>query len=250
MNNFKDYSRYYDLLYQDKDYNCEVNYIIDIIKNNRPLAKSILNLGCGTGKHDFILAENKFEITAVDLSQEMIDIAKQTPNPYHISFLQDNINNLRLNKKFDVVISLFHVISYQTTNEELFLTFKTVFEHLVPGGLFIFDFWYGPAVLTERPESRKKVVENNSLKITRFSEPTIIPNNNRVDVDFKLVITEKSEQRSFEISEKHNMRYWFKPEIEYILKQIGFKVLKAEQWLTGEELSFNTWYACFHVQKV
>ena len=250
MSVFKNYSKYYDLLYQDKDYVGEVDYIINIIKKNHPLPKSILNLGCGTGKHDFILAKNGFEITAIDLSQEMIDMAKEKSNPDHILFQTGNINTLRLNKKFDVVISLFHVISYQITEVDLISTFRTAFEHLNSGGLFIFDFWYGPAVLTDRPEIKKKCIENEDFKIIRFSEPLMHSSINCVDINFQLIITEKNQLSTFEIAEKHVMRYWFKPEIEYFLKQFGFKVLKAEQWMTEKNLSFDTWYACFQVQKL
>ena len=56
MSVFKDYSNYYDLLYSDKDYEAEADYIDHLIQKNNPGAKTILNLGCGTGKHDFLLA--------------------------------------------------------------------------------------------------------------------------------------------------------------------------------------------------
>ena len=49
------YSRYYNLLYKDKDYAGEAAYIYDLIGRYRPGATNILNLGCGTGRHDHLL---------------------------------------------------------------------------------------------------------------------------------------------------------------------------------------------------
>ena len=70
-----------------------------------------------------------------------------------------------------------------------------------------------------------------------------------IDVDFQLFGTEKESQGHIEISEKHTMRYWFRSEINFFLKKAGFKILHSEQWMTGKELSSNTWYACYVVQK-
>ena len=70
-----------------------------------------------------------------------------------LTFTTGDIRDIRLNQRFDVVIALFHVISYQTTNDDVTAAFQTARQHLNPGGIFIFDVWYGPAVLTERPRS-------------------------------------------------------------------------------------------------
>ena len=77
MSIFKRYAQYYDLLYSAKDYKGEVQYIDALIKKYTGTAKSILDLGCGTGKHDFILAERNYRVSGVDLSEAMISIAKQ-----------------------------------------------------------------------------------------------------------------------------------------------------------------------------
>ena len=161
MGIFKDYSKYYNVLYKDKNYKAETDYVIDLIKQFNPEANSILNLGCGTGSHDFIFANKGFDITAVDLSYDMIDVAnaKKKTNTT-IAFLQGDMRSIRLNKRVDVVLSLFHVMSYQTTNEDLSNAMQTAHSHLKKDGLFIFDCWYGPGVLTDRPSVRNKTFED------------------------------------------------------------------------------------------
>ena len=87
----------------------------------------------------------------------MIRIAQKNKNK-NLTFIRSSIEELHLNQKFDAVISLFHVMSYQTTNEELSAAFKTASKHLAKGGIFIFDFWYGPTVHNEKPSIRIKKV--------------------------------------------------------------------------------------------
>ncbi len=75
MATFGNYSRYYNLLYKDKDYIGEVDFIHDLIQKYSPDAQNILDLGCGTGRHDALLAEKGYAITGVDMSEEMLLIA-------------------------------------------------------------------------------------------------------------------------------------------------------------------------------
>ncbi len=76
MATFGNYSRYYNLLYKDKDYRGEAGFIHDLIRKYSPEAKTILDLGCGTGRHDLLLAKKGYAITGVDMSEEMLLIAR------------------------------------------------------------------------------------------------------------------------------------------------------------------------------
>ena len=145
------YSKYYDLLYSDKDYVIEAKYVEDLIKKNTNNAMSILELGCGTGKHADIFCDSGFIVHGVDDSKQMLNIAelKRVGKENNLFFTHSKIQNLNLDKKFDVVTSLFHVMSYQITNESLVESFRVAKNHLKKRGIFIFDFWYGPAVLTD-----------------------------------------------------------------------------------------------------
>lgn len=241
------YAKYYDLLYKDKDYFGESEYINRLMEKFRPNSKSILDLGCGTGKHDIIFAENGYDVTGVELSENMMRKAKmnQEKNMQYLklNFIQEDIRNLRLNRKFDVIFSLFHVMSYQTTNKDLRMTFATVKEHLKDDGIFIFDFWYGPAVLNERPERRVKVLEDEETRIERFAEPVLKINENTVEVKYEMYVENKIDRTKNEISESHNMRYLFIPEIKMYLNQLNMGVIHYEEWMTGSKLTDKSWSA-------
>src|SRR5450432_1981030 len=76
MSVFGAYSRYYDLLYRDKDYAAEASYVRSLIGQHCPAATSILDLGCGTGRHALLLAEHGYRVTGVDGSPDMLIAAR------------------------------------------------------------------------------------------------------------------------------------------------------------------------------
>lgn len=251
MSVFDRYARYYDLLYRDKDYSAEARYVHSLIQKHAHTPESILELGCGTGSHARFLAELGYELCGVDASTEMIERARVNllaTAPLELgklSFSVGDIRNVRLNTRFNAVIALFHVMSYQVTNTDLSTAFATAKAHLKEGGVFIFDCWYGPAVLTERPSIRLKRVEDEALSITRIAEPVMHPNENLVDVNYRILITDKANGRVEEVQETHRMRYLFTPEIASLLSQNGFTIAESAEWLSGKEPGFDTWNVYF-----
>jgi SAM-dependent methyltransferase len=156
---FGAYSHYYDLLYEDKNYSKEVEFVSAIIRRHAPDARTVLDLGCGTGIHACAFAREGYQVTGLDRSAEMLararDRLKQAvSNGSPVDFRQSDIRDFKLTHRFDVVVALFHVISYLPANADLDAAFAQIREHLNPGGLLIFDHWYGPAVLTDRPTPR------------------------------------------------------------------------------------------------
>jgi len=116
---FDEYARYYDLLYQDKDYQAEVDYVAALIRRFHTDARSILELGSGTGKHTRLLANRGYTVHGIERSPEMLAKALETleavqkePKARRLSFSQGHIRNVRLPEQFDAVIALFHVSSY------------------------------------------------------------------------------------------------------------------------------------------
>jgi len=246
---FNHYAHYYDLLYKDKNYAAEADYVENLIKTYNPKSQSILELGCGSGQHALRLAKKGYFVHGIDQSKDMLNKAFiHLDDSLPLSFLQADIRSYEDNKKYDVVISLFHVMSYQTTNGDLLASFMTAKKHLKSGGIFIFDCWYGPAVLTDAPVERRKHMDNEIVSVFRKAVPTLYPNKNCVEVHYTVFVTEKATGKSEEIQETHKMRYFFQPEIELILTTTGFSLLKAEKWITGQALTAQSWNACFIVR--
>ena len=242
---FEKYALYYDLLYQDKDYLKETNYILSLIKKYQPETRKILEFGAGSGIHGRILANSGFHVSGIEKSQEMIDLGLSSSQAEeqntNFSCTRGDCTSTILGDDFDTVISLFHVLSYQTSNEEVLAMLKNACKQLKPGGIFIFDYWYAPAVWNYRPTLRVKKVENSELKITRIAEPEFCEDKNRVDVNYLTFVEDLSSGQISKIEETHEMRAFDLNEITQFSSSAGFEVLQSEAWMTQESPSPKTW---------
>jgi SAM-dependent methyltransferase len=247
---FSEYSDYYDLLYKDKDYSAEVEYIVALLQKYLPAAKRILEFGSGTGIHGKLLAQKGYSVFGIEQSAEMV--AKAQVSAVHgFDCKVDDICKVKLEKKHDVVLALFHVLSYLTTNDRLLSVFKNAYNHLEKEGLFIFDVWYTPAVYMQFPEVRIKRMEDENYAVIRIAEPDILFNKNVVEVNYTVLVkNKKTNNNQFEFKENHPMRHYSIPEIELIAESTGFSLLKTEEFLTGSEVGPKTWGACFIYRKI
>ncbi len=246
---FDAYAQYYDILYRDKDYSAESNFVADHVRQAVPDASDILELGCGTGAHAEHLARLGYRVHGVDMSAEMLARAEsrraQMPaeTAERLSFSQGDVRTLRSGQIYDAVISLFHVISYQATDQDLEDAMETAAVHLRAGGLFLFDFWYGPAVMTQKPEVRIKRMENDRIRVTRIAEPVNHESDNCVDVNYDIFIERRDTGELTQVREKHKMRYIFLAELERLLGPEKWSHHEVFAWLTNNSPDDASWSA-------
>ena len=248
MSVFGAYSAYYDLLYRDKDYPGEAAYVDAMIHRHAPAARRLLDLGCGTGVHAALLARSGWEVHGVDQSETMLEgaLQRRAALPEEIAgrmdFTRGDVRTYRHPMPFDAVTALFHVASYQTANQDLDALFQTATENLSRGGIFFFDFWYGPAVLSQRPEVRIRRLASDTVKVVRLAEPVLHPNVNIVDVNYEIQVTDLASGERVCLQEDHRMRYLFLPEVQRLLQAHGFQAI--EEWMTGKEPGEGSWGVC------
>jgi len=254
MSVFGEYASYYDILYRDKNYAKESQFVHDVIQVYASATESILDLGCGTGIHAMNMSKKGYQVQGIDISRDMLAHAKAhkaKSDPRHqerLNFSYGDIRKIRLNQKFDAITSLFHAVSYQISNEDLKETFDTVRMHLKPGGLFIFDCWYGPAVLMDPPTDRIKRLETADEYIIRIAEPVSHVNENTIDVHYQMIVQNKKSNAARIIKEVHCMRYLFKKEIELLLDLCCLELLGCFEWMTNQEPSGQKWDVYFIVR--
>ncbi|XDZ65382.1 class I SAM-dependent methyltransferase [Alphaproteobacteria bacterium LSUCC0684] len=244
---FDKYSAYYDLLYKDKNYKEETNYIYELLNKFGVSSGGLLEFGSGTGIHARMLGDLGYYVHGIEMSHGMV--ARASVNE-QFSCQQGDITKVKLNKKFDAVLSLFHVMSYLSENQALNSAFRNAADHLNPGGIFIFDFWYLPAVLTQKPDVRVKRMADDKLEVTRIAEPVMKENSNIVEVNYEVFVRSMASGDVENFSESHNMRYLSLPEIDLFAKNNGFERILSEEFLTGYAPSSSTWGVCVALRKI
>lgn len=247
MTAFGGAAKYYDLLYADKDTAAECRFVRAVIDRHAPGVRNVLDLGCGSGRHAVEFAKAGMRVTGVDSSEGMIALAKdrlrQLPDELRdrIALVQDDVAMYVPPQAYDAVVSLFHVANYQTTDEALTGFFRVARRALSASGVFVFDFWYGPAVLAQGPERREKRVESERLIVERIAKPVLHAERNIVEVHYAINARDRQGGGTEDIREVHTMRYLFLPEIERFAAAAGLKIVEHGEWLTGKPLSDASW---------
>lgn len=246
MSIFGRYADWYDLFYADKDYRAEADYVSRILHQHGVAGPSLLEIGCGTGAHASWLASDGWQVYGIDRSEEMLTQArgrfagKEAVAEFHLGDARD----FNLSRQFDAVVSLFHVMSYQAEAGDIESALRSVRRHLRPNGLFLFDFWFGPAVLAQKPESRTRTIEDKRYRVVRVATPTLHNAQSIVDVRYDFDITDKYHGAQSELDELHRMRYLFPDEIDSMAKAMGFRLDGLTEWMSECAPTEQSWNAC------
>jgi SAM-dependent methyltransferase len=247
---FDAYAEYYNLFYAGKDYYGEAKYVDGLIRANKKDAVNILEFGCGSGGHARELNKYGYSVHGVDISPAMLAQAQSRigPNSDALSFSIGDIRELALEKEFDIVLSLFHVIGYQNTNEDLINTFSSAYKHLKPGGLFIYDFWYGPTVLSDGPSNRVLHLTDSENEVIRISQPQLDLKNNLCNIKYSVFVN-KDKNLYSKITEQHSMRFFFQNELSHFENK-KFELISEFSWLSNKPLELGNWYGVRVCRKI
>jgi len=245
MKQFRKYSKFYDFIYKDKNYRKEVEFVCKFINKYEPHTKNILSLGCGTCNHEILLAKKGFKIVGIDASAEMLRIAekkiKEAGLGKDIKIFNRNTQSFRFKKRFGVAIALFNIVGYLADDAQLESTLSNIYKSLTKNGVFMFDCWYLPAVLKDRPTDRIKEVNVGNRRIVRFTKSHIDTANNIIDINFKTLEMDGNNLLS-ESDDTHKMRYWSFLELKHFLTKAGFSIEFSCNFMDEKSpISENNW---------
>jgi SAM-dependent methyltransferase len=244
------YSDAYDALYRDKDYRAECDFIeTALARYATGTYRRLLDLGCGTGEHAIELGRRGYSVIGVDVSPSMLDIARAkvrqgSPRASaQVEFVLGDIETAQLGMTFDAAIMMFAVLGYLNDTGKLTRTLRNVRQQLRPGGIFIADFWYGPAVLKSPPGDRVRVVEEEGHTIVRVTRAELNSLQQIATIHFSLL--DFSEPGALRKSnETHLMRYFFAQELSLICELAGLQVRALCVFPSiNDEPSESTWNA-------
>jgi SAM-dependent methyltransferase len=227
------FSEVYDLFYAHKTYTQEAQFVQSLLQRfgDKPKQK-ILELGCGTGAHSFLLEEFGHEILATDLSADMIEkaIQKAASRGSQIRFAaQDMLELDQPGRPFDAVICLFDSFCYILDNDDVEEVLRRVHNHLRPGGLFIFEFWNAAAMLNHLDPIRVKRLAHGEDEIVKISEAELDFQHQLYKVQYTLYEI-RADGRCQTYTEQHANRFYQIQEMAYFLTRAGLTPLK---WFAG-----------------
>ena len=228
INSFSDnYAKIYDSFHQSKDYKSEVQEIIKLLGEGyfdfRP--KNVLDFGCGTGLHLEQFEKLGFRVSGFDTSISMLDIArKRVPSGNFYPELTDVPEN------FGLTLSLFDVISYQTTWDQLEDVFQGFNSKTSSDAFIVVDSWQLEGVLLDPPQLSKRSATVGGIVYSREVSPiqVLSPSDSRRVVIYELLVKVADETNHQLVAEEiHKIRAWSVQDLEKIAQEVGLEVVRT-----------------------
>lgn len=233
------YSDIYDVLYADKEYAAECDLVLERLGWSPPAGQAILDVGCGTGRHAIEFARRGYAVVGVDRSPPMLASAWSNAEGAGVAgqvrFEHGDATDLRLGERFDAVTMLFAVLSYQSGPGQAQAALETVRNHLHPGGQFVFDVWYQPAVEAIGPEHRERRLSTPIGEVIRSVDSEIDRGSRtcRVTISLRGAVPSTTEQ--------HVLRYFSADELQALLAGAGMGMEPLAAFPSGGPPDTTTW---------
>ena len=142
MEAYTSFAEVYDTFMDNVPYEEWADYLEDRLKEYGVKDGLVLELGCGTGSMTELLAEKGYDMSGVDNSEDMLEIAmeKRIESGHDILYLLQNMQEFELYGTVRAIVSVCDCVNYVTEKNELHEVFRLVNNYLDPQGIFIFDF--------------------------------------------------------------------------------------------------------------
>lgn len=251
MNIYKKFASVYDTMGADKFSVSMFNYCLKLFKQHNINPTSILDLCCGTGTAVKNFSDKGYKIAGLDQSLSMLAVAKKKIKKKNVIFYHKELPKFRLidnrtgkQAKFDLVTSFYDSLNYMTTETKLKTAFKSVADHLVLDGHFIFDM--------NTPEALKTIWDENIYSGLKDDMAWIWRNEydkSKKQAACYATFFKKKGKLWERFDETHIEQAYNNSTIKRLLKESGFKILGFYQCLTFEKPDRNSYRICAVAQK-
>jgi SAM-dependent methyltransferase len=181
---FSESAELYDAIYGTfKDYAAEATVIGRLVRAHRATARTVLDVGCGTGEHVKHLRAAGLAADGLDIDRSLLAVARRkVPDA---QFFEADMSSFELPTRYDVVACLFSSIGYLRTLERVTAALRRFREHLAPDGIVIVEPWFAPGVLREGKSAMRKT-EMNGVRVERDSFITVDGNVSTLTFDYRI----------------------------------------------------------------
>ncbi len=221
----------YDKFAYDFDYDAWADFYIKLIRSANPNAKEVCDLGCGTGSIAVRLAKAGFKVTALDLSEDMLQVASDKARKWgvRISFARQDMRDMSLPHKTDAIISACDCVNYLTDAKSVKRFLESARRALKPDGALAFDM-SSIEKLTETARTRlfaEDMDDESYIWQNEFDNSTSI-------LRMRLALFEKTSSGLYRKSEEeHVQRAHSVSEMSEWLNETGFNILETFGGDTG-----------------
>ena len=218
---YTEFADIYDTLMSDVEYDKWADFFEDIFKRNGTKPDLVLDLGCGTGTLTKIMAQRGYDMTGVDSSFSMLNIAQMKGG--NILYLCQDMTEFELYGTMGAIVSSLDCINYITDEKALKKVFFLVHNYLDYDGVFIFDI-NTPYKLEKILGENTFVSDENGVFYTWESEF----NNDSKLCDFYLTFFAEDKDGRYErIDEEQTERAWDTAELIKLLAETGFSDIEV-----------------------
>jgi SAM-dependent methyltransferase len=245
------YAEYYDLFYHNKDYAAEARYVLELAGRQGFQPKSLLDLGCGTGRHAVEWAKLGLFVQGIEKSEQMLNRALlRTPEElsHRLNFTSGDLTDFDAQPNtFDIVTAMFAVLGYVIEDGELLRLLGSIRDTLRPDGVFVCDTWHGAAVLREGPGDKVGIYKNEDRKVYRLVKSELDVSKQIVLVHYTVIDT-PDPVRVHE--ETHRMRFFTVAEMRLLAKMSGLSLAHACPFMQPDvPLHVSDWNATWVFRK-
>lgn len=253
MKEYTGFAQVYDLFMDNVPYDEWVKYLCKLLKENGVKARKygegeerpedgheeaahpiVCELGCGTGSITRRLRDRGFEMIGIDLSDEMLQIAreKEQDNDESILYLEQDMREFELYGSVSAVISLCDSMNYLESNDDLLKVLKLVNNYLDPAGVFIFDLnteHYYKNVLGEQTIAENR--PEGSFIWENYYDPATRTN----EFDMTIYIRSASSGDKYTRFEETHFQYAFKlSDVKRLISKSGLELVGIYEALTHD----------------
>lgn len=236
------FARHYDAVYSDKNYDGDIEVLLDLSKHKSLDSSKILEIGAGTGSHTIRLARLCSRLIALEIDTEFADVARQktTKHP-NVQLLTTPVEQLR-ETSFDGAVAFFNVLNYIAPSQ--MPTFLAgVSTRLKTGAFFIADLWNAEAVLADPPHPEVREKQIGSTAVSQSISPLLNARQKTVRLDYDVVIRTANSQETF--AETIKMHLWNLQELTAMLSEVGFAQVefrdRRQPASQATDLSWQVW---------
>lgn len=236
MESYRDFARVYDEFMDQTPYDEWLLNILNIFKEYKiDKDTQVLDLGCGTGKMARKLAREGYQVTAVDNSMDMLEIAASEEDDHILYVLQDMVS-LELPQQVDAAVSICDCMNYILEEEDLKEAFRRVREFLKEDGVFVFDM--------NSHYKYKEILASNTFAEDREDASFIWDNfydeEERIN-EYQLSLFIQNEQGTYnKYEELHLQKAYEQEEVVSFLYEAGFSSVRVLDAETMDEVKEDT----------